>query len=131
MSDGTIASGEVTTETTTATTEAQTTQATQTTAADETTAATTDTSQQQTGPWGDDWREKLANGDDKKLKALGRFASPEALWAAQEEAQRKISEGLKPKAKPGEKATAEEWAAWRKDNNIPEAVDDYVKAIPM
>lgn len=87
--------------------------------------------QQQQGPWGNDWREKLANGDAKKLERLGRFASPEALWAAQEEAQRKISEGLKPKAKPGEKATDADWQAYRKEMGIPEAVEDYVKAIPM
>ncbi|MFK0687984.1 hypothetical protein ACFX5Q_07235 [Mesorhizobium sp. IMUNJ 23033] len=83
------------------------------------------------GPWGKDWRDKLAKGDEKKLAMLKRFASPEALLVAQEEAQRKISEGLKPKGKPGEKATAEEWAAYRKQNNIPEAVDDFVKAIVL
>ncbi|RWK53510.1 hypothetical protein [Mesorhizobium sp.] len=82
------------------------------------------------GPWGKDWRDKLAKGDAKRLERLARFASPEALLTAQEEAQRKISEGLKPKGKPDasdEKAMAE----WRKSNNIPEAVDDFVKAIVL
>ncbi|WP_287180700.1 hypothetical protein [Mesorhizobium sp.] len=83
------------------------------------------------GPWGKDWRDKLAKGDAKRLERLARFASPEALLTAQEEAQRKISEGLKPKGKPGDKATAEEWAEYRKSNNIPEAVDDFVKAIVL
>jgi hypothetical protein len=83
------------------------------------------------GPWGKDWRDKLAKGDAKKLAMLGRFASPEALLAAQEEAQRKISEGLKPKGKPGDKATAEDWAAYRKENGIPDAVEDYVKSIQL
>ncbi|MBZ9981328.1 hypothetical protein LB521_09170 [Mesorhizobium sp. BR-1-1-8] len=83
------------------------------------------------GPWGKDWRDKLAKGDAKRLERLARFASPEALLVAQEEAQRKISEGLKPKGKPGEKATPEEWAAYRKQNNIPDAVDDFVKAIVL
>lgn len=83
------------------------------------------------GPWGKDWRDKLAKGDAKRLERLARFASPEALLVAQEEAQRKISEGLKPKGKPGEKATPEEWAAYRKQNNIPEVVDDFVKAIVL
>jgi len=83
------------------------------------------------GPWGDDWREKLAGDDAKKLERLKRFASPEALLIAQEEGARKISEGLKPKAKPGEKATDAEWAAYRKENGIPDTVDDFVKAIPM
>jgi hypothetical protein len=83
------------------------------------------------GPWGKDWRDKLAKGDAKKLAMLGRFASPEALLAAQEEAQRKISEGLKPKGKPGDKATADEWAAYRKEHGIPDEVDGYVKAIQL
>lgn len=83
------------------------------------------------GMWGDDWREKLANGDDKRMERLKRFASPEALLQAQEEAQRKISEGLKPKARPDDKATEEEWAAYRKENGIPDKVDDFVKAIAL
>jgi hypothetical protein len=83
------------------------------------------------GAWGKDWREKLAKGDAKRLERLGRFASPEALLDAQEAAQRKISEGLKPKGKPGEKATDEDWKAYRKENNIPDAVDDFVKAIVL
>lgn len=83
------------------------------------------------GPWGDDWREKLANGDDKRLERLKRFASPEALLQAQEEAQRKISEGLKPKGKPGDKATDDEWAAYRKEHGIPDKVEDFVKAIAL
>ncbi|AWC25601.1 hypothetical protein CO731_05100 [Aminobacter sp. MSH1] len=86
---------------------------------------------EQAGPWGDDWREKLAKDDAKRLDRLKRFASPEALLQAQEEAQRKISEGVKPKGKPGEKATDEEWAAFRKENNIPDKVEDYVKAIVL
>lgn len=84
------------------------------------------------GPWGDDWREKLAGEDAKKLERLKRFASPEALLTAQEEAAKKISEGLKPKARPdAAKATDDDWKAWREENGIPHEVTDYVKAIPM
>lgn len=83
------------------------------------------------GMWGDDWREKLAGSDEKRMERLKRFASPEALLQAHEEAQRKISEGLKPKARPDEKATEEEWAAFRKENGIPDKVDDFVKAIAL
>lgn len=83
------------------------------------------------GTWGDDWREKLANGDEKRMERLKRFASPEALLQAQEEAQRKISEGLKPKARPDDKATEEEWAEYRKENGIPDKVEDFVKAIVL
>lgn len=83
------------------------------------------------GMWGDDWREKLAGTDEKRLERLKRFASPEALLQAQEEAQRKISEGLKPKGKPGDKATDEDWAAYRKELGIPDKVEDFVKAIVL
>jgi hypothetical protein len=83
------------------------------------------------GTFGKDWRDKLAKGDEKKLAMLKRFTSPEALLQAQEEAQRKISEGLKPKGKPGDKATDDDWKAYRKEHNIPDAVDDFVKAIVL
>lgn len=83
------------------------------------------------GPWGDDWREKLAGDDPKRLERLKRLASPEAMLQSLEEGQRKISEGLKPRAKPGDKATEEEWAAYRKDAGIPDKVEDYVKAIAL
>jgi hypothetical protein len=83
------------------------------------------------GPWGDDWREKLANGDEKRLERLKRFADPMALLAAQEEGQKKISEGLKPKARPGDKATDDEWSAYRKEAGIPDKVEDYVAAIKL
>ncbi|ESY02286.1 phosphate starvation-inducible protein PsiF [Mesorhizobium sp. LNJC405B00] len=83
------------------------------------------------GTFGKDWRDKLAKGDEKKLAMLKRFTSPEALLQAQEEAQRKISEGLKPKGKPGDKATDDDWKAYRKEHSIPDAVDDFVKAIVL
>jgi hypothetical protein len=83
------------------------------------------------GPWGDDWREKLAGSDEKRLERLKRFADPVALLQSQEEAQRKISEGLKPRERPGEKATEDEWAEYRKEHGIPDKVDDYVKAIAL
>ncbi len=86
---------------------------------------------EQDGPFGKDWREKLANGDEKRLALLKRFASPQALAEAQEAAQKKISEGLKPKGKPGPRAPDEEWAAYRKEAGIPDTVDDFVKAIEL
>lgn len=86
---------------------------------------------EQEGIWGNDWRDKLAKGDAKRLENLKRFASPDALLQSYEEAARKISEGVKPKGKPGDKATDEEWAAYRKDNSIPDKVEDFVKAIAL
>jgi len=81
--------------------------------------------------WPDDWRQQLAGDDAKRLEKLGRFDSPAAILKALEDTQKKISEGLKPKARPDAKATAEELAAYRKEAGIPETVDDYVKAIEL
>lgn len=129
--DATIAGGDTTAADTTTTTTAATTESQTATTTAATAESTTTTQATQEGPWGNDWREKLAGEDAKKLERLGRFASPEALLEAHEQAAKKISEGLKPKAKPGDKATDDDWKAYRQEMGIPEAVDDYVKAIPM
>jgi hypothetical protein len=83
------------------------------------------------GAWPEDWRSLLAAGDEKKLERLGRFGSPADVWKAWEEAQKKISEGLKPRQKPAPNASEEEWAEYRKTAGIPEAVEEYVKAIEL
>ena len=50
--------------------------------------------------WGEDWRDKVAKGDAKKLSRLGRYASPEAVVDALIAAQNRISSGdLKPTLK--------------------------------
>lgn len=71
-----------------------------------------------------DWRVKLANGDDKELKRLARFASEADVWKAYRELEKKKSSGeLKtPFPKDG---TPEEITLWRKENGIPEAPDKY------
>lgn len=84
-----------------------------------------------TQKWPDDWRQQLAGDDKKMLERLGRYASPNDIAKALTEAQDKIRSGLKPKERPGEKATAEETTAYRKDAGIPETVDEYVKAIEL
>lgn len=81
--------------------------------------------------WPDDWRQQLAGEDKKLLDRLGRYDSPSAIAKALAEAQDKIRAGVKPKERPGDKATEEEIAAYRKDAGIPENVDDYVKAIEL
>lgn len=84
-----------------------------------------------TPKWADDWRQQIAGEDKKALDRLGRFATPADIFKSLREAEKKLSEGVKPLAKPGEKATEEEWAAYRKTAGIPESVDDYVKAIEL
>ena len=78
--------------------------------------------------WPEDWRDRVAGGDDKKLKRLQRYGSPNAAMEALFSAQAKISAGIKEPLKEG--ATAEELATWRADNGIPESPDKYDLTLP-
>lgn len=74
--------------------------------------------------WPADWREKHAKGDEKVLKRLQRYASPQAALDALFHAQNRITSGeLKSALKPD--ATPEEKATWRAENGIPETPDKY------
>lgn len=84
-----------------------------------------------TPKWADDWRQQIAGDDKKALERLGRFTTPAEIFKSLREAEKKISEGVKPLSKPDEKATEEEWASYRKAAGIPDSVDDYVKAIEL
>lgn len=79
--------------------------------------------------WPDDWRSKLAGEDKAYLKTLERFASPADVAKAYRELQTKISSGqLKSGLKPD--ATPEEVAAWRKENGLPAAPEEYRPNLP-
>lgn len=68
--------------------------------------------------WPEDWREKLANGDDAMLKVLKRYSSPTTFAKGWKEREDLIRSGKLKAAKPDgtdEKALAE----WRKENGIP------------
>lgn len=79
--------------------------------------------------WPEDWRQKYAKGDEKVLKRLERYGSPQAALDALFAAQNKISSGaLKSALKPD--ATPEEVAAWRADNGIPESPEGYEVQLP-
>jgi hypothetical protein len=80
--------------------------------------------------WPDDWRQKLAKGDDKVLKRLERYASPLDVSNALIAAQNKISSG-EVKSVLAKDATPEELTAWRKDNGIPDAPDGYLEGLPQ
>ena len=74
--------------------------------------------------WGEDWRDKVAKGDAKKLSRLSRYASPEAVIDALISAQNRISSGdLKPILKKD--ATEEQVKEYREAMGIPEAPDKY------
>lgn len=74
--------------------------------------------------WPEDWQKRIAGDDDKVLKQISRYQSPEEIWKKARSLEQRLSSGeLKPvlpkNAKP------EEIVAWRKDNGIPEAPDKY------
>ena len=78
-----------------------------------------------------DWaamRTEYAKGDDKMLKRLERYASPQAVVDALIAAQNKISGGGLKAALPGD-ATPEQLTEWRRDNGIPEKPTDYAVAL--
>ncbi|MGL9734742.1 MAG: hypothetical protein ACR5LF_00305 [Symbiopectobacterium sp.] len=78
----------------------------------------------------DNWRDQLACGDAKYRKQLERYSSPEAFAKAHRELQVKLSSGELKAAKLPEKPTDEEFANWRKENDVPDKSDDYLDGLP-
>lgn len=74
-------------------------------------------------PWGG-IREKIAGQDQKLMARLNRYATPEAAIDALVKLQNRISAGEMRSTLP-KNATAEQVAAWRTENGIPEAPDKY------
>lgn len=77
----------------------------------------------------EDWRAKLSGGDEKELKRLERFGSPNDVYKAYREMERKLSSGTIKQELP-KNATSEQLAEWRKDNGIPEAPEGYDLTLP-
>lgn len=79
--------------------------------------------------WPENWRELKANGDEKTLKRLQRYASPSAAIDALFEAQTRISKGdLLPSLK--ENATPEEISDYRVAHGIPAEPAGYEINLP-
>lgn len=78
-----------------------------------------------TGDFPDDWREKLAKGDDKKLARLKRYTSVEAALLAGFAAQDKIRSGDYKVAELAEDATPEERKAYFEERGIPAEAKAY------
>lgn len=76
------------------------------------------------GNWPENWQTLASKGDAKKLAALGRYASPEAMADALIAAQNRIRSGELKTALPKD-AKPEELKAWRAENGIPETADKY------
>lgn len=81
------------------------------------------------GIWPADWRQQLAGDDKAFLAQLERYAAPGDLAKKIREQDKLISSGQikQPLAKD---ATPEQVAAWRKENNIPEAPEKYDLSLP-
>jgi hypothetical protein len=76
------------------------------------------------GHWPENWHDLAAKGDEKRLNALKRYASPEAMADALIAAQNRIRSGELKAALPKD-AKPEEIAAWRAENGIPESPEKY------
>lgn len=73
----------------------------------------------------ENWREIMADGDEKLLARLKRFSHPSKVTKSWLSAEQKISSGEFKKGLP-ENATPEQLAEWRTQQGIPEAPDKYV-----
>ena len=72
----------------------------------------------------EDFRVRMAAGDEKELKRLARFASEADVYKAFRELETKKSKG-ELVSKLAKDATPEQVAQWRKENGIPDAPDKY------
>lgn len=77
-----------------------------------------------------DWRDRLA-GDDKQFrKQLDRYSDLGAIGKKLRSLEGKLSSGEYKRDLP-ENASAEEVAAWRKENGIPQKAEDYVAKLAL
>lgn len=84
--------------------------------------------------WRDDWRDEMARDQDgvidtKYRAQLERFTSPQAVATAHRSLQGRFDRG-EFVAKLPDKATADEIAAYRKTNGIPEKPEGYLDNLP-
>lgn len=113
-----------TTEITEVTNDAATTTPAATTTVATTTEPTTEKPAEVQGYWAEDWRQRLAGSDEKELKHLQRYASPEDIWKKARALEQRVTSGELKSAIP-KNAGAEELKAWRAENGIPESPDQY------
>lgn len=79
--------------------------------------------------WPEDWRDKLAAGDEKLKGRLDRFKSPQDILKSYTALEAKLSSGKVKEDLPDD-ATEEQVAEYRKANGIPETPDGYLEALP-
>lgn len=79
--------------------------------------------------WPTNWRELATKGMDEKdsakeIKRLERFGSPNDIYKAYREAEKKLSSGDYKTGLPKD-ATDEQLATWRKENGVPDKPEGY------
>jgi hypothetical protein len=83
--------------------------------------------------WPDDWRDKLAGGDEKLKNLLNRYTAPDAFAKAFKEL-RAAYDSRKPAKDEAvelpENPTDEQLAAYRKAKGVPEKPEDYEFEVP-
>lgn len=80
--------------------------------------------------WRDDWREALANGDDKALTRLKRFASPENVFKSWADVTKQKESGLLKIAALPDNPSEEDIAAYRKSWGVPDKPEGYDIKVP-
>lgn len=73
--------------------------------------------------WPEDWRDKLAGGDEKALNKLKRMQSPADVWKSYRAMEQRLGD-----AKPTlpDEPTEEQVAEYRKANGIPDTAEGYL-----
>lgn len=74
--------------------------------------------------WGDDWKQKLAGSDDKLLKNLEKYKTPNDLAKGYLELQKKFSE-TRPIPQLAKDATPEQVKEYREKLGIPDSPEKY------
>ncbi len=77
----------------------------------------------------ENWRDLMANGDEKLAKSLANFTSPDMVAKAFADLRKKISSGDYKQRLPDD-ATEEEISTWRKENGVPDSADGYKIELP-
>lgn len=102
-----------------------------TTPATATTTTTTETAETDAPApyWPDDWRSRMAGSDDKMLKHLNRFASPEGVYKSWRQYEQKRNDG---RLQPSRPDTTDEaaLAEWRKAVGAPDSPEGYLADLP-
>lgn len=80
-------------------------------------------------PPNDDWRAKIAAGDEKRLNVLKRYASQDDWNKAAFELRTKL-DAAQLRAPLPENPTAEQLSEYRKANGVPENAADYTAKLP-